>query len=81
MIDFTEQYKVPAGMPVNYIKAVEGLQGDETLLFMGLDDGVDVREKLRCIEIANAEMKCIWIMPQQREEPWVPHRSEMMQKF
>ena len=71
MIDFTEQYKVPAGMPVNYIKAVEGLQGDETLLFMGLDDGVDVREKLRCIEIANAEMKCIWIMPQQREEPWV----------
>lgn len=44
---------------------------DETLLFMGLDDGVDVREKLRCIEIANAEMKCIWIMPQQREEPWV----------
>lgn len=43
----------------------------ETLLFMGLDDGVDVREKLRCIEIANAEMKCIWIMPQQREEPWV----------
>ncbi len=71
MIDFTEQYKVPPGMPVNYIKAVEGLQGDETLLFMGLDDGVDVREKLRCIEIANAEMKCIWIMPQQREEPWV----------
>ena len=71
VIDFTQQYKVPQGMPINYIKALEGIPANLTLLFTGLDDGKDLEEKMECIEIAAASLKCIMITPYQSKEPWV----------
>ena len=71
VIDFTQQYKVPQGMPINYIKALEGIPANLTLLFTGLDDGKDLEEKMECIELAAASLKCIMITPYQSKEPWV----------
>lgn len=71
VIDFTQQYKVPQGMPINYIKALEGIPTNLTLLFTGLDDGKDLEEKMECIELAAASLKCIMITPYQSKEPWV----------
>ena len=71
VIDFTQQYKVPQGMPINYIKALEGIPENLTLLFTGLDDGKDLEEKMECIELAAASLKCIMITPYQSKEPWV----------
>lgn len=71
VIDFTQQYKVPQGMPINYINALEGIPANLTLLFTGLDDGKDLEEKMECIELAAASLKCIMITPYQSKEPWV----------
>lgn len=71
VIDFTQQYKVPQGMPINYIKALEGIPANLTLLFTGLDDGKDLEEKMECIELAAASLKCIMLTPYQSKEPWV----------
>ena len=58
-------------MPINYIKALEGIPANLTLLFTGLDDGKDLEEKMECIELAVASLKCIMITPYQSKEPWV----------
>ena len=71
VIDFTQQYKVPQGMPINYIEALKGIPANLTLLFTGLNDGKDLEEKMKCIELAAASLKCIMITPYQSKEPWV----------
>ena len=71
LIDFTEQYKVPQGMPINYMNAIVQIPLNLTLLFTGMNDGEDLEEKMACIETAVARLKCIWITPQQSREPWV----------
>ena len=71
LIDFNSKELDDKGMPNKYIFFLQEINENSTVVFTGLDNEIDMQEKLEVLGACPAANMCIVVSPEQMMKPWV----------
>ena len=71
LIDFNSKELDDKGMPNKYIFFLQEINENSTVVFTGLDNEIDMQEKLEVLGACPAANMCIVVSPEHMMKPWV----------
>lgn len=77
LVDFDMCYMDENNKFAKYAMPIASIEENTKVLFLGLTNEMDIKEKIECVEACKASLKCIWITPEQVNKPWVQHMMAM----